>query len=82
MRPDRGAVVLLYGVLGLIICPLLSVAAWLMGSADLKEMQAHKMDASGRQLTNSGRILGIIGTVVMLAVLVYFVGKLFISPWD
>ena len=48
MKPHRGAIVLVYGVLGLIICPLLSVAALLMGSADLKEMQAHKMDASGR----------------------------------
>ena len=43
MRPHRGAIVLGYGVLGLIICPLLSVAALFMGSADLKEMQAHKM---------------------------------------
>ena len=81
MKPHRGAIVLLYGILGLVICPLLSVAAWLMASADLKEMALHEMDSSGRSLTNTGRILGIIGTAVMFAVLLYFAGKILLSPW-
>ena len=37
-----------------------------MGNADLKEIDAGRMDPSGRELTNIGRILGIIGTVLMI----------------
>jgi hypothetical protein len=81
MRPHRGGMILMYGTLGLIVCPLLGISAWLMGTADLKEMNAHRMDSSGRNLTNAGRILGIIGTILFLAILAYFVVKLFFSPW-
>jgi hypothetical protein len=81
MKPHRGGMILAYGALGLIICPLLGISAWFMGSADLKEMKAHQMDPSGRSLTNAGRIVGMIGTIFFLALGTYFVIKFFFSPW-
>ena len=30
MRPHRGAVILVYGILGLVVCQLFGVAAWLI----------------------------------------------------
>lgn len=80
MKPHRGGMILAYGVLGLIICPLLGISAWFMGGADLKEMKAHRMDSSGRSLTNAGRVLGMVGTILFLALGAYFVIKFFFSP--
>ena len=37
-----------------------------MGNGDLKEIRAGSMDPSGEQLTNIGRILGMIGTILIL----------------
>jgi hypothetical protein len=40
------------------------------------------MDSSGRDITRAGQILGIIGTAIMVAVLIYFAGKLLMAPWS
>ncbi len=63
------------------MCPPLGVVAWSMGSADLKEMDAGTMDNSGRSITNAGRILGMIGTLMLalVAVLVFAIFVIFAS---
>ncbi len=70
MKPHRGTLILVLGVLSLILCAPLGVAAWMMGRKDLKLMAAGEMDPSGKDLTNIGRILGIIGTVLLVIGLV------------
>ena len=75
MKPHRGAVILAFGILGLVVCQLFGVAAWVMGDNDLKEMRRGYMDPSGRDLTNTGRILGMVATALMairVVVLVFF----------
>ena len=63
---------LVFGILGLIICPIIfSVLALVWGNADLKEMDAGRMDPSGRGLTNGGRIMGIIGLVILALTIVF-----------
>ena len=37
-----------------------------MGKDDLREMDLGLMDPSGRDLTNAGRILGIVATVILI----------------
>ncbi len=69
MKPHRGTLILALGILSLFCAPL-GPAAWIMGSADLKRMDAGVMDSSGRQDTNTGRIFGIIVTVLMIIGLV------------
>ncbi len=66
MQPHRGVTILVLGILGLVLCPFCGVAAWSMGSSDLQEIDSGRMDYSGRDLTNAGRICGIIGTVILL----------------
>src|SRR5262249_21686926 len=63
----RGAMILMFGIIsmvGFLVFPLLSIIfgpmAWFMGSADLKEMQAGRMDREGEGQTRTGQILGII----------------------
>ena len=65
MKPHRGSLILAFGILGLVVCQVFGVAAWVMGKTDLEEMDRGYMDASGRDLTNTGRILGIIATALM-----------------
>ena len=58
--------ILVLGILSLIICAPLGIVAWVMGSGDLKEMDAGAMDPSGRGNTNAGKICGMIGTILMI----------------
>ena len=54
----------------------------IMGSSDLKEMDAGTMDPAGRGSTNAGKICGIIGcilTVVAIVVQVAFGGLAILS---
>jgi len=65
-KPHRGGLVLTFGILGFVCCGFLGIAAWIMGSADLKEIRAGRMDPSGQGLTQAGMILGIITTILMI----------------
>ncbi len=62
------------GILSLVVCSPLGIPAWIMGSNDLKEMDAGLMDPSGRDTTKAGRICGIIGTVLLLISVVIGLG--------
>jgi len=65
-RPHRGGAILTLGILGVLCCQLLAPFAWVMGQADMRQMQHGVMDPGGRTLTQVGMILGILGTVLML----------------
>jgi multisubunit Na+/H+ antiporter MnhB subunit len=65
LRPHRGSAVLVLGILGLIVCPILGIVAWVMGNNDLRQMAAGQMDVSGRGLTSAGRICGMISVILV-----------------
>ena len=81
MKPHRGAIILVFGILGLLLCQIFGIAAWTMGNNDLREMDAGFMDPAGRDLTVVGRILGMVSTgllilqavIIILAILVMLV---------
>jgi hypothetical protein len=62
-EPHRGVLILVLGIVGLVACQLVGIAAWIMGSGDLKKMDEGIMDPEGRSNTQVGRILGIIATI-------------------
>ena len=80
MKPHRGSNVLVFGILSIVICPPLGIAAWLMGNNDLREMNAGLMDPSGRGATSAGRICGIIGSLLMILAIVLIIGALIMLP--
>ena len=88
MKPHRANTVLILGILSLIVCAPLGIAAWMMGNTDLREMANGLMDPSGRDTTNVGRICGIIGTVllilslVILVVVFLFIGVAGVAAWQ
>ena len=78
MKPHRGTLILVLGILSLIVCAPLGIFAWVMGNGDLKQIDAGAMDPSGRPLTNAGRICGIIGTILLvIGVLIGILGVAF-----
>jgi hypothetical protein len=66
MKPHRGTLILVLGILSLVVCGPLGIAAWIMGSGDLKAMDAGIMDPGGRGNTNAGKICGMIATILLL----------------
>lgn len=70
MKPHRGTLILVLGILGILLCQPVGIAAWVMGNADLKQIAAGTMDPEGKSLTQVGKILGIIAVVLMIIGLV------------
>ena len=63
-KGHRGAIILTLGILGIVLCFICGIIAWVMGKNDLRQMDAGAMDPAGRDLTNAGRICGIIGFIM------------------
>jgi hypothetical protein len=66
MKPHRGVLILVFGILSLVLCQLFGIAAWVMGNTDLQEIDMGRMDPSGRDLTKAGRICGMVGTGILI----------------
>jgi hypothetical protein len=71
VRPHRGPMILTFGILGALTCsfPLLGIfgiIAWVLGKRDLDLIRKGRMDREGEQLTKTGYILGIVGTILFL----------------
>jgi hypothetical protein len=73
MKPHRGTLVLVFGILGLLLCAPLGIAAWVMGNSDLRQMKAGLMDPTGEGTTNAGRICGMIATILLILGVIVFV---------
>ncbi len=69
LRPHRGAAVLVLGILGLVVCVICGIIAWVMGNNDLREMDAGRMDPTGRGLTVAGKICGMISVILAIVAL-------------
>lgn len=79
MQPHRGVMILVFGILGLVMCVIFGIVAWVMGSGDLKQMDAGAMDPSGRGLTQAGKICGMIGVILnIVAIVLYVVLMIFV----
>lgn len=67
-----GTTVLVLGILGLVLCSILSPIAWVKGNSAMREMNAQpQVYWSNKGNVTAGRICGIIGTCLLgLALLV------------
>jgi hypothetical protein len=71
MAPNRGGLVLSLGIVSwLVFCPAFGLAAWMMGSTDLREMRAGRVDPRAMIFTLAGQILGMIQSLICLAAVV------------
>lgn len=79
--PHRGSLILLLGLMGIFLqpCPVFAVIAWVMGSNDLREMEAGRMDRSGMDLTRAGMIMGMIISVLWILGFLVIGGLFFLA---
>jgi len=70
VKPHRGTMILVFGILGIVCCFIFGIVAWVMGNGDLREMREGRMDPSGQGTTNGGRICGIIAVVLFIVQIV------------
>ena len=64
----QGTTILVLGILSLVLCAPLGIAAWVMGKRALEEATA--MGATNTSTIKAGYICGIVGTCLMLLGLV------------
>lgn len=62
---------LILSIANFIVCPVLSPIAWVIASKELRAIDAGRRDPAKRDQANAGRILGIIGTVLLVLGVVF-----------
>lgn len=67
---------LVLGILGLVLCGVLAPFAWVVGGRAVREIDASGGALGGRSQANAGRILGIVGSVLLLLAVVVLVGMI------
>ncbi len=72
-NPVNGTLILVLGILGLVCLPILSPVAWIMGNSAMATLNAGGGDESQRGMANIGRILGIVGTVLMILYIIAWI---------
>ena len=64
--------ILIFGILGFVVCFIFGIVAWVMGGKALKEIDAAPGRYSNRSTVNAGRICGIISTCLALVGIVIY----------
>lgn len=62
---SQSTTVLVLGILGIVVCGILAPFAWSMGNKELAAIDAGRRPPENRGTANAGRILGIVGTVLL-----------------
>ena len=70
---SQATLALVLGIFSLICLPVLGPFAWTIGNNELKGIDAGRRDPANRGLANAGKILGIIGTVLIVVLVGFLV---------
>ena len=74
-EPHRGSLIMTLGIISLFFAHLiLGPIAWIMANHDLEAMRLGKMDPEGESATNTGRICGMISTILGIVGIVIAIG--------
>ena len=63
---SRSGAILTLGILAVVVCSILGPFAWVMGNEELRRMRAGQTPSDGWSSVVAGRVLGIIGTVLIV----------------
>lgn len=74
MEAHRGTTILVLGILGLVVCAVCGIIAWVMANKDIPKMEAGTMDPEGLGQAKAGKICGMISVILWaLAIIAYVV---------
>jgi hypothetical protein len=62
---SQATTILVLGILGLVCCAPLGIAAWVMGNKELEAIDAGLRNPENRGTANAGRIIGIVATALL-----------------
>jgi hypothetical protein len=65
MQPHRGSTILVLGILGIVVCQICGIIAWVMANKDIPLMQSGAMDPAGMEQAKAGKICGIISVALL-----------------
>ncbi len=68
----KAIVALVLGIVGLVFCLPTAIVAWILGKQELNAITRGESSAQGRGLALAGFILGIVGTVLVVAVIMIY----------
>ncbi len=71
---NQATISLVLGIVGIICCGLVAPVAWWMGQKELAAIDSGASPEAGRGLATAGKILGIIGTILLGLTLIWVVG--------
>ena len=66
-KHPQATTAMVLGILGLAVCGVCAPFAWSIGGKAVKEIDANPAAYSGRSEANAGKIMGIIGTCLLIA---------------
>lgn len=78
---SQATLALVLGILSLVLCQPLGPFAWWVGQTELNAIDAGRRPPENRQTANAGRILGIVGTV-LLALGIAFLAGILLLGWS
>jgi hypothetical protein len=67
-EPSQATTILVLGILSIVVCQILGPFAWVMGNKEIQAIDAGRRPPENRGTANAGRILGIVGTVLLAIV--------------
>ena len=68
----RSVASLALGILGLAACGIFSPFAWYYGWRELADIRLRRASGGGEALARAGYVLGIVGTVLLAPVILFF----------
>jgi len=80
-KPEGATTVFVLGLIGLLVCQILGIVAWILGNNYLKKCRQMNVQPEGMAV--AGRILGIIATVFwilwIIALVIFFIASVFVG---
>jgi hypothetical protein len=75
---SQATLALVLGILGIVVCQILGPFAWSIGNSEMNAIDAGRRDPANKGMAQAGKILGIIGTVLLAIGIAFFLLFLFI----
>lgn len=65
-QSSKATMAVVFGVLGIICCGLLAPVAWYLATEEIKQINAGRISETNRGMAQVAKILGIIGTILLV----------------
>jgi hypothetical protein len=70
---SQASIALVLGILGIVLVGIVAPLAWVTGNNELAAIDGGRRPPDSRSTANRGRLLGIVGTVVVASAVLLFV---------